>query len=242
MPAPQTDATSANSGPSQVSESFWQRRQYFIGWYGLTAICALLDVVCFMALGEVFASMMTGNLLLLAASVGTGADWDTLIRQMTPIVVFSAGAVLGGRLLRLPAPWKERRLGFVVEWLLLVIATLIALTFQPETDNWAGQSVVALLGLAMGVHGAMVRGLGVADLATNVMTTTLASWMSDTRAAGGNHKHSARRGMSIAVCLCSGVLGAVLWKWNGLQAPLVMATLLMTLLLYPLLNGIRPDN
>ncbi len=220
----------------------WQRHQYLVGWYGLTAICALLDVVCFMALGEVFASMMTGNLLLLAVSLGTGAGWETLARQALPIAVFMIGAVLGGRLLRLPEPWPRRRPGFVLEWALLVLATLMALTMRPEAGNGAGQGIVALLGLAMGVHGAMVRGLGVPDLATNVMTTTLASWMADTRAAGGSHHHTARRGMSVAVFVASGVVGAALWKWGGLQAPLIAATLLMTLLLPPLLKGSRPAD
>lgn len=220
--------------------SFRQHRPYFVGWYGLTAICALLDVVCFMGLGGVFAGMMTGNLLLLAVSVGNDADSVTLLRQVTPILCFSLGALLGGRLMRLSTPLRERRVGFVVEWLLLVLATGIAWLGQPETGNWAGQSIVALLGLAMGAHGAMVRRFGIPDLATNVMTTTLANWMSDTRAANGSHPHSARRGVSILVFLCSGVLGALLWKWGGLLAPLVVATGLMTVLLYPLLKGSRP--
>ena len=43
------------------------------GFYMISATCGLVDAVCFVALGGVFAEMMTGNLLLMALSVGTGS-------------------------------------------------------------------------------------------------------------------------------------------------------------------------
>jgi uncharacterized membrane protein YoaK (UPF0700 family) len=38
----------------------------------ISSTCGLVDAVCFLALGGVFAEMMTGNLLLMALSIGTG--------------------------------------------------------------------------------------------------------------------------------------------------------------------------
>jgi hypothetical protein len=43
------------------------------GLYMITAICGLVDAVCFIGLGGVFAEMMTGNLLLMAFLIGTGS-------------------------------------------------------------------------------------------------------------------------------------------------------------------------
>jgi uncharacterized protein DUF1275 len=40
------------------------------GLYMISAICGLVDAVCFLVLGGVFAEMMTGNLLLMAFSIG----------------------------------------------------------------------------------------------------------------------------------------------------------------------------
>ena len=42
------------------------------GLYMISSTCGLVDAVCFLALGGVFAEMMTGNLLLMALSIGTG--------------------------------------------------------------------------------------------------------------------------------------------------------------------------
>jgi uncharacterized membrane protein YoaK (UPF0700 family) len=72
--------------------------------------------------------------------------------------------------LRGPQKIRERRLGFAVEWLLIVTATLVAAAAHPDAHNVAGHAVVALLALAMGWQNAMVRTHGVPDLATNVMT------------------------------------------------------------------------
>ncbi|MCK9509630.1 MAG: DUF1275 domain-containing protein [Pigmentiphaga sp.] len=242
LPQPTTPTPQPSTHPTNSRHP----REYELAWYGLTAICALIDVVCFVALGGVFASMMTGNLLLMAVSVGKWAGWAELGRQALPIITFMVGAVLGGRLMRLPERLPGRiqgwRLGFALEWLFLVAATLLAWLGSPSDTNAVGQTVVALLGLSMGVHGAMVRGHGVPDLASNVMTTTLATFMSDTRAAGGASKHWQRRGGSILVFFIAGIVGAGLTKLGGMIAPLVAACVILTLALYSLMTAAPPDD
>jgi uncharacterized membrane protein YoaK (UPF0700 family) len=73
------------------------------GLYMISATCGLVDAVCFLALGAVFAERMTGNLLLMALSIGTGSALGQSARYIPAIVVFSLGAQIGGRLLRGPA-------------------------------------------------------------------------------------------------------------------------------------------
>ncbi|MGE4339760.1 MAG: YoaK family protein [Pigmentiphaga sp.] len=242
LPQPATPTPQPSTHPTNPHRP----RQYELAWYGLTAICALIDVVCFVALGGVFASMMTGNLLLLAVSVGKGAGWVELGRQVLPVLTFMVGAVLGGRLMRLPGRFPGRfqdwRLGFALEWVFLVAATLLVWLDHPTDTNAVGQVVVALLGLSMGVHGAMVHGHGVPDLASNVMTTTLATFMSDTRAAGGASKHWQRRGGSILVFFVAGVAGAGLMALGGMIAPLVAACVILTLALYSLMTAAPPPD
>lgn len=75
-------------------------RDVTTGLYMSGAICGLIDAVCFLALGGVLVEMMTGNLLLLAFSIGTGAPFGDTAHYLPAIVAFSIGAVLGGRLLR----------------------------------------------------------------------------------------------------------------------------------------------
>ncbi len=81
----------------------------------ISAMCGLIDAVCFLALGGVFAEMMTGNLLLMAFSFGTNASLGDTARYVPAIGAFTLGALLGGRLLRGPQKLRERRVGFFVE-------------------------------------------------------------------------------------------------------------------------------
>ena len=81
----------------------------------ISAICGLVDAVCFLGLGHVFAEMMTGNLLLLALSIGKGELLEGSAQYLPAIFAFTLGALLGGRILRGPQKMRERRVGFAIE-------------------------------------------------------------------------------------------------------------------------------
>jgi uncharacterized membrane protein YoaK (UPF0700 family) len=187
-------------------------REVTTGLYMISAICGLVDAVCFLALGGVFAEMMTGNLLLMAFSLGTGSALGDTAHYVPALVAFMAGALLGGRLLRGPQKMQERRVGFAVEWVVILSATVLAWQGAPDDKNLSGQVVVALLSLAMGIQNAMMRVHGVTDLATNVMTLTFTGIIADSTPAGGDNRNWRRRVLSvglffvsaaIAPCCCS---------------------------------------
>jgi uncharacterized membrane protein YoaK (UPF0700 family) len=211
-------------------------RSVTTGLYLITAVCGLVDAVCFLALGGVFAEMMTGNLLLLALSLGTGGTLGDSARYVPAILAFVAGALLGGRLLRGPQKMRERRIGFAVEWLILVGATAVAWHFAPDDRNAAGQLLVALLALAMGLQNAMVRVHGVPDLATNVMTVTFTAIFADSRIAGGDNRNWTRRLASVGLFCLSAATGALLLGF-GLVWPLLLASLLFGVAMIPLVFG-----
>ena len=206
------------------------------GLYLITAICGLVDAVCFLALGHVFAEMMTGNLLLLAFTIGTGHLLDGSAHYVPAILAFVVGALVGGRLLRGPRKLQERRIGFAVEWGIIVAATVLAAVTKPDEFNVAGQVLVALLSLAMGLQNAMVRVHGVPDLATNVMTVTFTGIIADSAPAGGNNRNWRRRVLSVGLFFCTAALGALLLR-SGIVWPLVAATAVFTVAMYPLLLG-----
>jgi uncharacterized membrane protein YoaK (UPF0700 family) len=206
------------------------------GLYIITATCGLVDAVCFLALGGVFAEMMTGNLLLLALSIGTGNALGDITRYLPAIVAFMAGALLGGRLLRGHKKLQEWRAGFAVEWLIVVVATVVAWRTAPDAQNLAGHAVVALLAFAMGVQNAMVRAHGVPDLATNVMTVTFTAIIADSRPAGGDNRNWRRRGLSVVLFMTGAALGAYLLRFGPVW-PLVATSLLFSVAMWPLLLG-----
>jgi uncharacterized membrane protein YoaK (UPF0700 family) len=206
------------------------------GLYIITATCGLIDAVCFLALGGVFAEMMTGNLLLMALSIGTGNALGDTTRYLPAMVAFMVGALLGGRLLRGPQKLQERRIGFAVEWLVVLAATAIAGLANPDDRNLAGHVVVVMLALAMGIQNAMVRAHGVADLATNVMTVTFTAIIADSKVAGGDNRNWRRRGLSVGLFVAGAALGAFLLRF-GVVWPLVATSLLFTVAMMPLLFG-----
>jgi len=206
------------------------------GLYIITATCGLIDAVCYLALGGVFAEMMTGNLLLMALSLGTGNALGDVTRYLPAIAAFMLGALLGGRLLR--GPWKlqEWRAGFAVEWLIVISATVLACLARPDAENAAGHVIVVMLALAMGIQNAMVRAHGVPDLATNVMTVTFTAIIADSKPAGGDNRNWRRRGLSVGLFVVGAALGAFLLKF-GVAWPLVATSLLFTVAMWPLLLG-----
>jgi uncharacterized membrane protein YoaK (UPF0700 family) len=153
------------------------------GLYMISAICGLVDAVCFLALGGVFAEMMTGNLLLVAFSIGVGTPLGDSARYVTAILSFVAGALLGGRLLRGAQKLRERRIGFAVEWGRAARGHGPAWLSAPDKANLAGHVIVAMLSFAMGIQNVMVRVHGVPDLATNVMTVTFTGIIADSTPA-----------------------------------------------------------
>lgn len=209
------------------------------GLYMVTAICGLVDAVCFLALGGVFAEMMTGNLLLLALSFGVGTVMGDVVRYGTAIAAFVVGALLGGRLLRGPQELRERRIGFAVEGAVLLVATATAWLAAPDACNGAGHALVGLLAFAMGIQNAMMRVHGVPDLATNVMTVTFTGLVADSKPAGGDNTNWRRRALSIGLFMTSAALGAALLPF-GIGWPLTLATLLFGLAMRPLLFGRHP--
>ena len=155
-------------------------------------------------------------------------------------MAFSLGALLGGRLLRGPQKLQERRIGFAVEWALIVAATGLTWVSKPDAHNLAGHVVVAMLALAMGIQNAMVRVHGVPDLATNVMTVTFTAILADSAPAGGTNPNWRRRVASVGLFTASAALGGLLLRF-GTVWPLVLTSIVFSLAMIPLIFGKKPQ-
>src|SRR5690606_2712558 len=88
---------------------------------------------------------------------------------------------------------RYQRAGYVVEWVALVGACVLALKADPQPDNWSGIVLVIILAFSMGIQNAIVRSYGVPDLATNVMTMTYTALFADSKPVKGSNHHWERR-------------------------------------------------
>jgi len=211
------------------------------GLYLVSAICGIIDVTCILSLGGVFAEMMTGNLLLMAVKLGSGATFIKAERYLWPLLAFGVGAVLGGRLLRGGNEQGERRIGFVVVWCTILLAAAVCWRYEPNGNETLGRAITALLALGMGLQTALLRRHGVPDLATNVMTLTITAVLAESRLAGGQRTNMLRRVLSIGSFFCGGVLGSFL-AGHGTVYPLGLAAALYGIAMLPLMLGEKPGD
>lgn len=135
-----------------------------------------LDAVTVLAIGEAFASVMTGNMVLLGVAAGT-ADGTRALACAIALGGYVTGGMIGSRLTSLgkaagEGVWAPRvtRTFALEAGILSVIGILWALDTSPSRGM-----TFALLGLAaaaMGMQGAAIRQVGVA-VSTTYMTGAL---------------------------------------------------------------------
>jgi uncharacterized membrane protein YoaK (UPF0700 family) len=200
-----------------------------VGVFGITVVCGILDAASFLGLGLIFVETMTGNILLLAFSLGlhgthgqfaSAFPGGTVLPDLAALGAFALGAVVGGRLVRAEEP--GRRAGFTIEAGMIGVAVLVTVLTHPGPANAARYVVIAILAWAMGLQNIIMRRWGVPDLATNLMTLTFAGLHADSALGGGNNPRALRRSVSIVVFTASAIFGAFMTRY-GILWPMLIA-------------------
>jgi uncharacterized membrane protein YoaK (UPF0700 family) len=196
----------------------------------LTVVSGFVDAVSFLGLGHVFTANMTGNVVLIGFAAA-GVPGFSVAASLCALACFLAGALAGGRIVQKVS--SQRSLLLVVMMIEaggVTAATVVAGLVAAIGTGWPRYTVIGLLAASMGVRNAAVRHIGVPDMSTAVLTTTLTGLASDSRLAGGTNPH-ARLGMTTVLSMFAGALvGAVLVlhadaTWSlGVAACLVAAT------------------
>jgi uncharacterized membrane protein YoaK (UPF0700 family) len=200
----------------------------------LTFTTGLVDAVSYLRLGRVFSANMTGNVVLLGFGIAKTGHLP-VVAPLVSMSAFLVGAALGGRLANRVADRHGVHVGLAlaIETLLMVAAAVTASAITIHPLGTSGDTIVALLALAMGVRNATVRKIAVPDLTTTVLTMTLTGLAADSPLGGGNGKGSTRRTLAIVALLTGALTGALLQK-SSLTLPLWCAAVLaaVTSILY----------
>ena len=196
----------------------------------LTVVSGFVDAVSFLGLGHVFTANMTGNVVLIGFAAA-GAPGFSVAASLSAVGAFLAGAVAGGRLAhRVRPPRNLLLVAMVIEASCTTAAAIVAGTVPAIGSGWPRYAVIALLAGAIGLRNSAVRRIGVPDMSTTVLTSTLTGLASGSRLAGGSNPH-ARLGTTSVLSMFGGALvGAILVLHAGatwslsIAAGLVAAT------------------
>ncbi|HEY3530913.1 MAG TPA: YoaK family protein [Nocardioides sp.] len=138
----------------------------------LTFGTGVVDVSSFLRLGHVFASVMTGNLVLLGLAAGTGNG--TLARSGGTALVGYAVGVAVSSLVSRPLEGHRHRWAALSAMHLLVLAGWVVLWVTVRDAGTAGESwTLGVAAAAMGVQSSLVRLVGGQGMSTTYLTSTL---------------------------------------------------------------------
>jgi uncharacterized membrane protein YoaK (UPF0700 family) len=175
----------------------------------LTFSTGVVDAVGYLGLDRVFTANMTGNVVILGMAL-TGAESLPVAGPAAALVAFFVGALVGGRVLRgAPAGWSVRATAALLA-LAIVIAGAAVAALVCATSPALELGVTIAVSFSMGAQAGVARHLGVADVTTVVVTSTLVGLAYDSRLGRGSSQKWVRRLLAVVAIGAGAVVGALL--------------------------------
>lgn len=195
----------------------------------LTVSTGLVDAYSFLSLGHVFVANMTGNVLFLAFSLAGTAGFSRAA-SLTALLAFLLGAALGGQVSRRGPAHRGRQLLVLnaMHTVLMLLAFGYAEISVGPGVGGGRYALIVLTGLGMGLQSALVRRIGVPDLTTTVVTSTLTGMAVDGRLGGGPDARAGRRAVSVLALALGALVGALVTRFADPRLNLGLAALLLT--------------
>lgn len=207
----------------------------------LTAVTGAMDATGFLRLGDVFTSVMTGNMVLLGLAVGS-SDGVLALHIGVAFAGYVTGVLLGSLIMRgvqqrlLPA---AAAVALGVE-LALIAAFTVLWEFTGGHPSAAPQlTLLAVAAIALGIQSTAVRQLGVPGASTTYMTGTLTDLIA---AVGGARRLDGWAAGRLLALIGGAAIGTLLLEVSGRVAPalplaLLVGVLVATLVLRRTLRG-----
>ena len=174
----------------------------------LTLTTGAVDVTSFLALGNVFSSVVTGDMVLLGAAAGTGRP-ELAVHSGVALAGYLAGVVAGAPLAaRRPqatGTWPPSVTVILAVELVILVAFSVGWELAGTHPTGGGQlALVAVLAAAMGLQAAAVRRLG--QMSTTYLTSTLTALVAGL--VTGSKPDGMARSLGVLATLIIGAIAA----------------------------------
>jgi uncharacterized membrane protein YoaK (UPF0700 family) len=141
--------------------------------------CGVLDAACFVALGGTFVGLMTGNLILMGVSLGGASGGVPPALFLYPLGGYAVGALLAGTLFKSYGIERASRMGLWMAAFILFAIMVFVWVGAVKANTAQGWLVVVVTALYMGFQSAVLYLSKRVTITTNVMTSTLTSFLAD---------------------------------------------------------------
>ena len=176
----------------------------------LTFSTGVIDAVGYLGLDRVFTGNMTGNVVILGMAIA-GADDLPIVGPVIALVLFMLGALVAGRTLRpVAAGWSGRSTVLFALVGVVILAASVPLLVLENPAEPVKLAVTGALGLAMGMQAGAARHIGVKDVTTVVVTSTLVGLAFDSKFAQGTGQPWKRRAGAVLLIGLGAFTGALL--------------------------------
>lgn len=194
----------------------------------LTAASGLIDGTTLLRLGHVFGAAMTGNLLFIGVALAGGSGFS-VSTSVTALGAFVLGSFVARLVIDRSSSDRGRLLrnAAAIQLASLVATTSVVAVVGNTPGAGARYPLLALLSAAMGVQMAAVRQIGVREITTTVLTTTLSMFVVDLHPSNWRAVSGQLRLLAIVVEVAGALVGALFvlnvatWSALGLAAVVV---------------------
>ena len=191
----------------------------------LTFVTGILDAVSFLALGQVFAAMQTGNVIFLGLGIGD-APGAPLLAPLIALGAFLAGGLGAALLARQTRPGVAGlRFALALEVLLIGGAALFAALVDVEPERASAYALIATLSLTMGLRNTVARQIGDPSLTTTVLNLTLTGLTAHAPTGIVSETEISIRAAALGAIVAGAAAGALLLR-GSLELALAVAALL----------------
>ena len=189
----------------------------------LTLTTGAVDATSFLALGSIFSSVVTGDLVVLGAAAGTGRP-ELAVHSGVALAGYLAGVMAGAPLAarrdHTSGTWPPSVTVTLAVELVILVAFSVGWELAGARPSGAGQlALVAVLAAAMGLQAAAVRRLG--QMSTTYLTSTLTALIAGL-VTGSKPDGTARSLGVLAAIIIGAIAGSLILEGPRAWLPLMI--------------------